>query len=160
MNLVNISGASAQQIGESAGQVLVGTGTRIKVCGITEPREIDLLAEHRVDFVGLWLAVPGGPHDLPPDKWRALAERAASGPSPTPVLVTFAKDAEVLRGALAEVLDVDLAEVFVRKARDGLALGGRLPVGGERQHGGHAFFALNLDGSGHGCVSPVEIWRR
>ncbi len=75
-------------------------GTRIKVCGITESSEIDLLAERQVDFVGLWLAVPGGPHDLPPERWRELAERAAAGQGPAPVLVTFTKDAEVLRGAL------------------------------------------------------------
>jgi phosphoribosylanthranilate isomerase len=74
--------------------------TRIKVCGITVPQEIDLLTDQQIDFVGLWLAVPGGPHDLPPDRWRTLAERAAAASSPTPVLVTFSKDAEVLRGAL------------------------------------------------------------
>ena len=77
-----------------------GGGTRVKVCGITEPSEIDLLADQHIDFVGLWLAVPGGPHDLPPDRWRILAERAAAGEGPTPVLVTFTKDAEVLRSAL------------------------------------------------------------
>ena len=32
----------------------VSLGTRIKVCGITEPTEIDLLAARGVDFVGLW----------------------------------------------------------------------------------------------------------
>lgn len=80
----------------------VSLGTRIKVCGITEPAEIDLLAAQQVDFVGLWLAVPGGPHDLPLEQWRALAERAAASPGPAPVLVTFAKDAELLRGALAQ----------------------------------------------------------
>jgi phosphoribosylanthranilate isomerase len=75
-------------------------GTRIKVCGITDAAEIDVLRDRRVDFVGLWLAVPGGPHDLPPERWRALADQAASAPHPAPVLVTFAKDAEVLRAAL------------------------------------------------------------
>jgi phosphoribosylanthranilate isomerase len=74
--------------------------TRLKVCGITEPTEIDLLTDQQVDFVGLWLGVPGGPHDLPPDRWRMLAERAAASASPTPVLVTFAKDVEILRTAL------------------------------------------------------------
>lgn len=75
-------------------------GTRIKVCGIVEEAEIDVLAERQVDFVGLWLAVPGGPHDLPPDRWRELARRAAAGKGPAPVLVTFSKDAELLRDAL------------------------------------------------------------
>jgi phosphoribosylanthranilate isomerase len=78
------------------------TGTAcLKVCGIVDSAEIDTLAARGVDLVGLWLAVPGGPHDLPLDRWRALAERAAdTDGGPAPVLVTFAKDAEVLRGAL------------------------------------------------------------
>jgi phosphoribosylanthranilate isomerase len=91
---------------DSSGAVTIdaspGGGTKVKVCGIVEPAEIDALTANRVDFVGLWLAVPGGPHDLPPERWRELAERAAQAdPGPAPVLVTFTKDAEVLRSALA-----------------------------------------------------------
>jgi phosphoribosylanthranilate isomerase len=71
------------------------------VCGIVDAAEIGTLAAHQVDLVGLWLGVPGGPHDLPPDRWRELAQVAASTRGgPAPVLVTFAKDAEVLRAAL------------------------------------------------------------
>jgi phosphoribosylanthranilate isomerase len=73
----------------------------VKVCGAVDPTEIDALAANQVDLVGLWLAVPGGPHDLPPERWRALAEHAAgTKDGPAPVLVTFAKDAEILRVAL------------------------------------------------------------
>lgn len=73
----------------------------MKVCGAVDPAEIDALAANQVDLVGLWLAVPGGPHDLPPERWRALAEHAAGiDGGPEPVLVTFTKDAELLRGAL------------------------------------------------------------
>jgi len=75
-------------------------GTRVKVCGIVEPAEIDLLAAQAVDFVGLWWGVPGGPHDLELAQWRTLAEAAAVTGSVTPVLVTFAKDAEQLRATL------------------------------------------------------------
>ncbi len=75
-------------------------GTRVKVCGIVERAEIDVLAAHRVDFVGLWWGVPGGPHDLELAQWRALAEAAAATEGVTPVLVTFAKDAEQLRETL------------------------------------------------------------
>ena len=71
---------------------------RVKVCGITEPAELDALATHGVDFVGLWYGVPGGPADLPLDRWRELATAGEGGPEP--VLVTFAKDAEMLAGAL------------------------------------------------------------
>jgi hypothetical protein len=65
-------------------------GARIKVCGITEQPEIDVLGANHVDFVGLWYAVPGGPHDLPLSASRALADaalattdcRPCSSPSP------------------------------------------------------------------------------
>jgi phosphoribosylanthranilate isomerase len=76
-----------------------GHGTRVKVCGIVDPMEIDVLAAHRTDFVGLWWSVPGGPHDLDRDRWRTLAAAARAG-GLTPVLVTFAKDAEELRETL------------------------------------------------------------
>jgi hypothetical protein len=33
----------------------------LRVCGITDPAEIDLLAAAGVDLVGLWWGVPGGP---------------------------------------------------------------------------------------------------
>ena len=37
-----------------------GNGTQVKVCGIREPAEIDVLASRDVDFVGLWYGVPAG----------------------------------------------------------------------------------------------------
>ena len=87
--------------GSHSGQASRTGTTCLKVCGIVEPGEIETLAAHRVDLVGLWLSVPGGPHDLPLERWRALAELAAETEGgPAPVLVTFAKDAEVLRSAL------------------------------------------------------------
>jgi phosphoribosylanthranilate isomerase len=75
-------------------------GVRLKVCGATEPAEIDGLAGQPVDFVGLWYGVPDGPADLPLDDWRRLASAAASAGQLAPVLVTFSKDAEMLREAL------------------------------------------------------------
>jgi len=91
---------------ESSGAVTIDAAregaTKVKVCGIVEPAELDALRAHQVDLVGLWLAVPGGPHDLPAEQWRALARRAAETEGgPEPVLVTFTKDAEVLREALS-----------------------------------------------------------
>ena len=60
-----------------SGQV-TQTGTPlVKVCGITAPAEIDVLRANRVDFVGLWWGVPGGPHDLDRERWAALAHAAA-----------------------------------------------------------------------------------
>jgi phosphoribosylanthranilate isomerase len=75
-------------------------GTRVKVCGIVDRPEIDLLSARAVDFVGLWWGVPGGPHDLDRTQWRALADAAAATGGVTPVLVTFAKDPEQLRETL------------------------------------------------------------
>jgi len=77
-----------------------GPGTRIKVCGIVKRAELDALAAEGVDFVGLWWGVPGGPHDLPAADWREVAE-ATAATGLTPVLVTFARDAD----ALYETLD-------------------------------------------------------
>src|SRR3954449_12032557 len=74
-------------------------GVRLKVCGITERLEIDALAAHSVDFAGLWYGVPGGPADLELAKWQELAT-ATAGADVAPVLVTFSKDAEMLREAL------------------------------------------------------------
>jgi phosphoribosylanthranilate isomerase len=68
----------------------------VKVCGIVDAAELAVLASHRVDFVGLWWGVPGGPHDLERDRWRSLTE-AAAAQGLAPVLVTFAKDPEQLR---------------------------------------------------------------
>jgi phosphoribosylanthranilate isomerase len=74
--------------------------TRVKVCGIREPAEIDVLAGRDVDFVGLWYGVPGGPADLPLDEWRELGAAAAATGQVAPVLVTFLKNADALREAL------------------------------------------------------------
>jgi phosphoribosylanthranilate isomerase len=74
-------------------------GVRLKVCGITEPAEIGALAANSVDFAGLWYGVPGGPADLGLAKWGELAT-ATAAKGVAPVLVTFSKDAEMLREAL------------------------------------------------------------
>lgn len=74
-------------------------GAKVKVCGIVDRAELDTLAAAGVDWVGLWYAVAGGPHDLPLDRWRELA--AAAVDMPAAMLVTFAKDADLLADALA-----------------------------------------------------------
>ena len=50
-------------------------GTRIKVCGIVDRTELDLLRTQGVDFVGLWWGVPGGPHDLDRERWARPGAR-------------------------------------------------------------------------------------
>ena len=81
-------------------EAVLGGGTRIKVCGITDRPQVDLLAAAGVDLVGLWWGVPGGPHDLDRKRWATLAHAAAATGVLAPVLVTFAKDAEQLRETL------------------------------------------------------------
>jgi phosphoribosylanthranilate isomerase len=89
--------------GSHSGQASTTGRICVKVCGIVEPEELDTLAAHHVDLAGLWLAVPGGPHDLPSERWRELAVHASEiDGGPAPVLVTFTKDVEVLRAALAD----------------------------------------------------------
>jgi phosphoribosylanthranilate isomerase len=78
----------------------VDSGARIKVCGIRDQAEIDLLARQQVDFVGLWYGVPGGPADLPLDTWRQLGAAASGSGHLAPVLVTFLKDVAAIRAAL------------------------------------------------------------
>lgn len=76
------------------------SGPRVKVCGITEPSELDRLARQQVDFVGLWHGVPGGPADLPLEQWQSLVGAAAATGELAPVLVTFFKDVEDIRRTL------------------------------------------------------------
>lgn len=73
---------------------------RLKVCGVTEPAEIDVLARESVDFAGLWYGVPGGPSDLPLEGWRQFAAATGDAPGLEGVLVTFLKDPEALGEAL------------------------------------------------------------
>ncbi len=105
----------------------VARGTLVKVCGITERSELDLLAARGVDLVGLWWGVPGGPHDLEREDWAALARAAADTGVLAPVLVTFSKDPEQL-GATLDAAPVDWIQLHgyptpgaVRKVK---ALGG------------------------------------
>jgi phosphoribosylanthranilate isomerase len=74
----------------------------VKVCGITEPAEVDALAAASVDFAGLWHGVPDGPAELELDRWCELA-RAALDRDVAPVLVTFSKDVERLARPLETV---------------------------------------------------------
>ena len=77
---------------------LPANGAKVKVCGVVDHTELEILAAAGVDLVGLWYGVAGGPHDLPLDRWARLA--AAAVETPAAVLVTFAKDAELLGDAL------------------------------------------------------------
>jgi phosphoribosylanthranilate isomerase len=74
-------------------------GVVLKVCGITEHPEVGALAAHSVDLAGLWYGVPDGPADLELARWQELAT-ATAAENVAPVLVTFSKDAEMLREAL------------------------------------------------------------
>ena len=45
---------SGSHSGQDPNLAEAGHGTRVKVCGIVEPTEVDVLAAHQIDFVGLW----------------------------------------------------------------------------------------------------------
>jgi phosphoribosylanthranilate isomerase len=77
----------------------VGSGPLLKVCGITESAELEVLGANKVDLTGLWYGVAGGPADLPLTEWRRLAAGAIAA-GVAPVLVTFSKEIEMLREAL------------------------------------------------------------
>ena len=68
-----------------------GGGMKIKVCGVTERAEVELLGRCGVDGAGLWHGVTGGDAEL---SRSAFARRAADARAcdVEPVLVTFAAD--------------------------------------------------------------------
>lgn len=75
---------------------------RIKICGITDLGEIDLLGRLSVDFVGLWHGVEGGHANLPFKKLHQLTAAAHATETLEPVLVTFLNDPEQLARVVAE----------------------------------------------------------
>jgi phosphoribosylanthranilate isomerase len=67
-----------------------------KICGATGDSDIGLLTDLGVELIGLWHGVTGGHAELAPsDLARLAALTTARGA--TPVLVTFIRDAAVLR---------------------------------------------------------------
>ena len=112
----------AQMTDATTGWRALSWAARVKVCGITEPSEIDLLAGQQVDFVGLWYGVPGGPADLPLDTWRRFGAAAAATGSLAPVMVTFLKD-------------IDAASRGARRIAGALGPAARLPDPGLRAGG-------------------------
>jgi phosphoribosylanthranilate isomerase len=76
------------------------TAPSLKICGATSGRDIEVLARHGADLVGLWHGVPDGPADLPEHEAAALAAAARATGRLTPVLVTFLSDPDTLCGVL------------------------------------------------------------
>lgn len=70
---------------------------RIKICGVTQRSDIDLLASLPVDLVGLWHGVHGGHADVSLAEFAQLAATARAAKRLQPVLVTFLNDAAALR---------------------------------------------------------------
>jgi phosphoribosylanthranilate isomerase len=77
---------------------LPDAGMKVKVCGIVDRAELDVLAAAEVDLAGLWYGVTDGPHDLGLERLVELAAPAAVRPAA--VLVTFGKDPGLLAEAL------------------------------------------------------------
>ncbi len=73
---------------------------RIKVCGVTQLSDVDLLGALPVDFVGLWYGVQGGHADVPLAEFVRLAGAVHVTQRLQPVLVTLLNDVEALREAV------------------------------------------------------------
>lgn len=74
---------------------------RLKICGITEVDEINLLSRLAVDFVGIWHGINGGHADLPFSRFQELVSVASATGTLEPVLVTFLKDPDELQDIVA-----------------------------------------------------------
>jgi phosphoribosylanthranilate isomerase len=72
----------------------------VKICGATQPADIDLLADAGVDLVGLWHGVPGGHAELSIGRLAALAHAAATSRL-RPVLVTLQTTAATIRQVMS-----------------------------------------------------------
>ena len=72
---------------------------QLKICGVTNPDEVSLLASLPVDLIGIWYGVPGGHADVSLAQCRRLAAAASATGTLEPVLVTFLNDAADLREA-------------------------------------------------------------
>lgn len=73
---------------------------QLKICGITQGREVELLDALAVDFVGLWHGVPGGHAELSLPACARLAAAARATGSLQPVLVTLLSDVDALERAV------------------------------------------------------------
>lgn len=73
---------------------------QLKICGITQDREVELLDSLAVDFVGLWHGVPGGHAELPLAACARLAGAARATGRLQPVLVTLLGDVDALERAV------------------------------------------------------------
>jgi phosphoribosylanthranilate isomerase len=74
---------------------------KLKICGITQDRELELLDGLAVDFVGLWHGVPGGHAELSLQACERLAAAARTATRLQPVLVTLLSDVHALEHAVA-----------------------------------------------------------
>jgi phosphoribosylanthranilate isomerase len=74
---------------------------QIKICGITQDRELGLLDALAIDFVGLWHGVPGGHAELSLPACAQLAAAARATGRLQPVLVTLLSDVDELERAVA-----------------------------------------------------------
>ena len=73
---------------------------QIKICGITQGRELGLLDALAIDFVGLWHGVPDGHAELSLPACAQLAAAARATGRLQPVLVTLLSDVDELERAV------------------------------------------------------------
>ena len=74
--------------------------TKIKICGLFRPRDVDFVNEARPDWCGFVVNFPRSHRSVTPDQVRALRERL--DPAITPVGVFVDQPAEAVAALLAE----------------------------------------------------------
>lgn len=72
----------------------------VKICGATQPTDIDLLSGAGVDLVGLWHGVPGGHAELDAGRLATLTQAVATTRL-RPVLVTVQTTAAAIRQVMS-----------------------------------------------------------
>ncbi|MGH3753025.1 MAG: phosphoribosylanthranilate isomerase [Pseudonocardiaceae bacterium] len=133
----------------------------VKICGATQPADIDLLAGAGVDLVGLWHGMPGGHAELTTGRLTALAQ-AAGATRLRPVLVTLQATAAAIAQVLSaaglswvqlhgyqppgtvralKTADGDLRVIKVLHVRDGSCL--EQPLIGAYERAGTDYFLLD-----------------
>ena len=80
----------------------LGFVVHIKICGIKEPEEVDLLNHSSADLAGIWYGVGGGRADLSFDRFRSLAREISATGRMKPVLVTFIDEIRHLQETIAQ----------------------------------------------------------
>jgi phosphoribosylanthranilate isomerase len=74
----------------------------IKICGVTDPADVRLLAQSPANLCGIWHGVDGGHADLSLDRFNFLVRETRTAAELDAVLVTFINDPKRLRNVVTQ----------------------------------------------------------